>query len=45
VSTPTYLVNGVTVVGASDAWSVDDWAKIFDHMVKAPGLSGNATQS
>jgi hypothetical protein len=38
VGTPTYLVNGVNVAGADDSWSVDDWAKIFDPIVKATGL-------
>ncbi|KAG0555245.1 hypothetical protein KC19_12G155500 [Ceratodon purpureus] len=48
VGTPTYLVNGMTVIGANDGWSVDDWAKILDSMVKEPELNArtdHTTQS
>lgn len=38
VGTPTYLVNGVTVGGADESWSVNEWAKVFDPLVKSPGF-------
>lgn len=38
VGTPTYLVNGVAVAGADDSWSVEDWGKLFDPMMKSPGF-------
>jgi 2-hydroxychromene-2-carboxylate isomerase len=38
VGTPTYLVNGVAVAGADESWSVDQWAKVFDPIVKATDL-------
>lgn len=38
VATPTYLVNGVGVTGADESWDVDEWAKIFDPIVKGNGF-------
>lgn len=38
VGTPTYLVNGVTVGGADESWSVNEWVKVFDPLVKSPGF-------
>lgn len=38
VGTPTYFVNGVTVGGADESWSVNEWAKVFDPLVKLPGF-------
>lgn len=38
VGTPTYFVNGVTVGGADESWSVNEWAKVLDPLVKLPGF-------
>jgi hypothetical protein len=42
VGTPTYLVNGVAVAGADESWSVDDWRKVFDPLLRTPGFVAKA---
>jgi hypothetical protein len=38
VGTPTFLVNGVAVAGADESWSVDEWAKVLDPIMKGNGF-------
>ncbi|KAH9539225.1 hypothetical protein CY35_15G046500 [Sphagnum magellanicum] len=42
VGTPTFLVNGVAVAGADESWSVDDWRKVFDPLLRTPGFVAKA---
>eukprot|EP00897_Mesotaenium_endlicherianum_P000609 jgi/Mesen1/10549/ME000083S10059 len=44
VATPTYLVNGVTVLGADDTWTVARWQKLLDPLVYAAEAASKAEE-